>query len=289
MSITCPHVPLRHHLFHIPSFSGQAVETRLKLRPNVAISECATLTLLLIIAGMVPVFAQQTTFYFHDDSELTFSYPAFQVGSFQVAGIQANASSSSAQVFAAATSIAPTTGGITLGMHANISVSGSQSVYAAFVGWVTNPFPVNVTLDGNVAMHVWMSSSDTLGFFQGSEYFMGVADYSPSGSTQFQVLDDYLSNPVSGNIFSSTPTEYIANLTITQHQFQAGSMIVFFAGAGSNKPSYTFNVYFDNPTWQSRADIPADPTLTVPEFQNSILILLPAMLLPSVATKRRKI
>jgi hypothetical protein len=289
MSITCPHVPLRHHLFHIPSFSGQAVETRLKLRPNVAISECATLTLLLIIAGMVPVFAQQTTFYFHDDSELTFSYPAFQVGSVQVSGIQVNPSSSSAQVFAAATPTAPATGGTVRVMYADISVSGSQSAYAAFVGWVTNPFPVNVTLDGNVAMHVWMSSNDTLDFFQGSEYFMGVADYSPSGSTQFQVLDDYLSNPVSGNIFSSTPTEYIANLTITQHQFQAGSMVVFFAGAGSNKQGYTFNVYFDSPTWQSRAGIPADPTLTVPEFQNSILILLPAMLLPSVATKRRKI
>ena len=117
---------------------------------------------------------------------------------------------------------------------------------------------------------------------------MGVADYSPSGSTQFQVLDDYLSNLASGNIFSSSPTEYVASLTISQHQFQAGSMMVFFAGAGSNKQGYTFNVYFDNPTWQSRADIPADPTLTVPEFQNLILILLPAFLVPFIETKRRK-
>ena len=260
---------------------------RLNLGPNLAISECATLTLLLIIAGATPVFAQQTTFYFHDKSELTFSYPAFQVGGFQVSGIQANPSSFSAQVFAAATPIAPATGGAVRAMYADISVAGSQSAYAAFVGWVTNPFRVNVTLDGSVAMHVWMSSNDSLGFFQGSEYFMGVADYSPLGSTQFQVLDDYLSNPASGNIFSSAPTEYVANLTISQHQFQAGSMMVFFAGAGSNKQGYAFNVYFDNPTWLSRADIPANPTLTVPEFQNPILILLPALLLPFVAIKRR--
>jgi hypothetical protein len=258
------------------------------LRLNLAISECITLVLLLIFASSVPVFAQQSTFYFHDDSELTFSYPAFQVGSFQVAGIQVNPSSSSAHVFAAATSIVPATGGIILVMHADISVSGTESVYTAFVGWVTNPFPANVTLNGNVAMHVWMSSNDTLGFFQGSEYYMGVADYSPSGSTQFQVLDDYLGNLTSGNIFGTTPTEYNANLTITQHQFQAGSMMVFFAGAGSNKQGYTFNVYFDNPTWQSRADIPADPTLTVPEFQNLTLILLPAFLFLFVETKRRK-
>ena len=280
---------LGRQLFHIPSLSGLEVETRFMLRLNLAISECITVILLLIFASAVPVFAQQSTFYFHDDSELTFSYPGFQLGGFQVSGIQVNPTSSSAQVFAAATPTAPASGGIIRVMYADISVSGSQSAYAAFVGWVTNPFPVNVTLDGNVAMHVWMSSNDSLDFFQGSEYFMGIADYSPSGSTQFQVLDDYLSNPASGNIFSSTPTEYVANLTITQHQFQAGSMMVFFAGAGSNKQGYTFNVYFDNPTWLSRADIPADPTLTVPEFQNPIFILLLALLFPFVATKRRKI
>jgi hypothetical protein len=181
----------------------------------------------------------------------------------------------------------PTTGGIILVMHAEISVSGPQSVYAAFVGWVTSPFPANVTLDGSVVMHVWMSSNDNLGLLQGSEYFMGVADYFPSGSTQFQVLDDYLSNLVSGNTFTNTPTEYMATLRITQHQFQAGSMMVFFAGTGSNKQGYTFNVYFDNPTWQSRADVPTDPTLTVPEFQHLIWVLLPALLVPFIGTKRR--
>ena len=260
----------------------------LTLRLNRAISEYATLILLLISASAVPVFAQQTTLYFHDDSELTFSYPAFQVGGFQVSGFQASPSSSSAQVFSAATPTAPVTGGIILVMHAEISVSGSQSAYAAFVGWVTNPFPANVTLDGNVVLHVWMSSNDSLGFLQGSEYFMGVADYSPLGSTQFQVLDGYLSNVVFGNTFSSTPTEYVTTLRITQHQFQAGSMMVFFAGAGSNKQGYTFNVYFDNPTWQSRADVPADPTLTVPEFHNPILILVPVLLFSFVETKGRK-
>ena len=252
------------------------------------IMPCLALLAMFIFANTHPVFAQQTTLYFHDNSELTFSYPPFQVGGFQVSGFQASPSSPSAQVFTGATPTAPTTAGTILVMHAEISVSGSQSAYAAFVGWVTNPFPVNVTLDGTVAMHVWMSSNDSLGLLQGSEYFMGVADYFPSGSTQFNLLDDYVSNLVFGNTFGSTPTEYVATLRITQHQFQAGSMMVFFAGAGSNKQGYTFNVYFDNPTWQSRADVPADPTLTVPEFHNPILILLPVLLFSFVETKRRK-
>jgi hypothetical protein len=248
---------------------------------------CVLLTI-LVLATTRPVFTQQTSLYFHDNSELTLSYPPFQLGGFQVSGIQASPSSSSAQVFTAATPSAPGTGGIILIMHAEISASGPQSAYAAFVGWVTNPFPTNVTLDGSVVMHVWISSNDNLGLLQGSEYFMGVADYSPSGSTQFKVLDDYLSTPASGNTFTNTPTEYMATMRITQHQFQAGSMMAFFAGAGSNKQGYTFSIYFDNPTWQSRAEVPADPTLTVPEFQHLIWVLLPALLIPFIGTKLRK-
>ena len=260
----------------------------LRRKPKLGVLPCLALLAMFVFANTRPVFAQQTTLYFHDNSELTFSYPPFQVGGFQVSGFQASPSSPSAQVFTAATPTVPTTAGTILVMHADISVNGSQSAYAAFVGWVTNPFPVNVTLDGNVILHVWMSSNDSLGFLQGSEYFMGVADYSPSGSTRFNVLDDYVSNLAFGNVFSGTPTEYVANLRITQHQFEAGSMMVFFAGAGSNKQGYTFNVYFDNPTWQSRAEVPADPTLTVPEFHNPILILLTVLLFSFVETKRRK-
>jgi len=147
------------------------------------------------------------------------------------------------------------------------------------VAWVSNPFPVNVTLDGNVVMHVWMASNDTLYPWQGSEFFMGVADYyAPTGS--LQVLDYYVSNATVGyNGFTSSPNEYvISTLHITQHQFQAGSMLLFFAGAGSNKQGYSFTVYFDSPKWDSRADIPADPSLTVAEFPGvaplAILVLL---------------
>jgi len=248
------------------------------------------LILLLAIASATPVFAQQATFYFHDNSELTFSYPPFQFGGFQVSGIQANSSSSSAQVFETATPDAPTGSGMAVTMSSTISVSSQPQVYAAFVAWVTPPFPSTVTLDGSVVMQVWMSSNDVLLPWQGSEFFMGVADYSPSNSTQFQLLDDYLSNASIGyNGFTSSPNEYVVNtMRINQHQFQAGSMLMFFAGAGSNKQGFSFTVYFDSPTWQSRADIPADPNLTVSEFPNILPILLSTLLLPIIQTKRRR-
>jgi hypothetical protein len=247
------------------------------------------LVAVLTFPCIVSVFADPTTsFYFHDKSELTFSYPPFQVGNFQVSAIQANASSLSARIFSAANSSAPTTGGVAASVSTQISISGEQSGYAAFVAWVTNPFPTTLTLDGNVTMHVWMASNASFGLLQGSELFMGVADYSPTGSSQFQLLDDYLSTPSFGNVLTKSPTEYVEKLGISQHQFAQGDMIMFFAGVGSNQQGYTFTVYFDNPTWPSRADIPADPNLTVSEFPNAILITTSALLLAFIQIKRRE-
>ena len=245
--------------------------------------------LLLAAANLGRVCAQESaTLYFHDDSEMTFSYPSFQIQGYQVSGIQASSSSSSAHVFQTATTTTPTGQGLALTMSSTISLSGQPSGYIAVVAWLSNPFTTNVTLDGNVVLHVWMSSSDSLTYFppQGSEFFMGVADYSPTGSTQFQVLDVYLSNYTVGyNGFTSSPNEYvISTLHISQHEFQTGDMLMFFAGAGSNKQGYTFTVYFDSPTWPSRADIPADPNLTVPEAPNVGWMLTPAIVVPLIVT-----
>ena len=233
---------------------------------RVAQKFCAQLTLVIILVAVLifpaiaSVYADPTTsFYFHDNSELSFSYPSFQVGNFQVSAIQANSSSLSARIFSAANSTAPTMGGVAVPMSAQISISGQQSGYAAFVAWVTSPFPAILTLDGNVTLHVWMGSNASLGLLQGSELFMGVADYSPTGSNQFQLLDDYLSNPSFGNVLARFPTEYVETLSISQHQFAHGDMIMFFAGVGSNQQGYTFTAYFDNPTHPSPQTYP--PTL----------------------------
>jgi len=251
---------------------------------------CAALTPFAILVSLGSVSAQQTTFYFHDNSELTLSYPPFQIENYQVSGIQANPNSSSARVFEAATPTAPTGEGVALSMSSAIAVSSQPEAYAAFVAWVTNPFPANVTLDGNVVMHVWMSSSDVLLPWQGSEFFMGIADYSPMSSTPFQLLDDFLSNTTIGyNGFSSSPNEYvISTLRINQHEFQAGSMLMFFAGAGSNKQGYSFTIYFDSPSWQSRADIPADPTLAVPEFHDLGWVMMSVLLVPLIGSAIRR-
>jgi hypothetical protein len=240
----------------------------------------AFLSMMLIGLAARPVLAEETAFYFHNIGELDVSLPQFQIGNLQVPEVEANPSSSSARIFSASPDT-PTSNGTAVAMSAQIAISGQQSGYAAVVAWVTNPFPANVTIDGQVVMHVWMSSNDVLLPWQGSELFMGVGDYSPASSTAFQLLDYYLGNAAVGyNGFSNSPNEYvISSLAIDQHQFQAGSMLMFFAGAGSNKQGYTFTVYFDSPTWNSRGEVPADPNLTVPEFPNATLIILTTVIL----------
>ena len=248
----------------------------------------ATIILSAIMTiGIMPVQAQaMTTFYFHDNTELGFSYPSFQVGNYQVSPIQANPSSTSARIFSTANATAPTSSGANVTLSALISVSGQQSGYAAFLAWVTKPFPATLTLNGSVTMHVWMSSNDSLGFLQGSEFFMGIADYSSSGSGSFQLLDDYMSNPGFGNVIAKPPSEYVETMNINQHQFGQGDMIMFFAGVGSNQQGYTFTVYFDNPQYQSRADIPADHGLTVAEFPNAMLLTASALFIVFVRVER---
>lgn len=267
------------------------LKMRFQANPGLEFACCTALIGLLVFAYTSPVFAQEATLYFHDNSELSFSYPPFQFGGFQVSGIQASPSSSSGRVFEVATPTTPSGGGVTLTMSATIAVSSQPQDYAAFVAWVSNPFPAAVTLDGNVVMHVWMSSNDSLALWQGSEFFMGIAYYSPTNSTQFQLLDDYQSNASIGyNGFTSSPNEYVVNtMRINQHQFQAGTMLMFIAGAGSNKQGYSFNVYFDSPNWQSRADVPANPSLTVAEFPSLLPIILSTMLiLPIIRIRRRR-
>lgn len=200
--------------------------------------------------------ADQIPFYFHNHQELVLSIAPFQLGNVQVPQVNASPNSASARAFGYVTSDSPSSGATSVALSSQLYVSGSQSGYAAVVAWVTNPFPANVKVDGDVVMHVWMSSNDGLGFLQGSQYFMGVADYTPI-SSHLLVLSPFVSSSVLGNILSPSPQEYTSTLHISDHEFQAGNMLMFFAGAASNKQGWQFQVYFDGKDTPSGAEVPS--------------------------------
>jgi len=238
-----------------------------------------TLVGLLNLANVQQVSAYETTFYFHNYRELSISLGQLEFGGFQVSSIETDPSSTSARAYADVTPDQPNGGGSSPTLSSLIYVSGQHSGYAAVVAWFTTPFTIGVSLDGDVVMHVWMSSNDGVWPWEGSEYFMGIGDYSPGTTVPLTILWTYTSNAAAGNVFTNSPTEYTASLHISQHEFQPGSMLTFFAGAASKKQGYQFTVHFDSPSWSSRAEIPADPSLTVPEFDNLVIIVVVAITL----------
>jgi len=234
---------------------------------------------LLNVANVQQASAYETPFYFHNYRELSISLGQLEFGGFQVSSIETDPSSTSARAYADVTPDQPSGEGSRPTLSALIYVSGQQSGYAAVVAWFTRPFTIGVSLDGDVVMHVWMSSNDGVWPWEGSEYFMGIGDYSPGPTAPLTILWTYTSNAVAGNVFTNSPAEYTVSLHLSQHEFQSGSMLMFFAGAASKKQGYQFTVYFDSLSWSSRAEIPADPSLTVPEFDNLVIIVVVAMTL----------
>jgi hypothetical protein len=238
-----------------------------------------SLVLAVSIGLILPqsVYGYQTTFFFHNNGELSISSNQVQLGSSQIS-LQASPSSSSARAFEISTATAPSGTGTSINLAVQISVpasGGNPSGYAAFAAWLTKPLETSVMLDGDVNLHVWMSSSDDLGFPDGSLFIMGVADYSAANS-KVDVLSTYSSAGTIGNVFTSSPKEYSApsgKIHINQHEFQTGDRLMFLAGAASTKQGWTFNVYFDSASWNSRGDIPADAALSVPEFGNVTILL----------------
>lgn len=214
----------------------------------------------------------QTTFYFHNNRELSISITQVKVGGL-VLSIQARPTSQSARAYEESNANAASGTGSALQLTSQIYVAGQQSGYVALVAWFAKAFTSKVKLDGDVMMHVWMSSSDGLWPWEGSLYFMGVGDYSPASST-VEILGTYVSSGVSGNILASSPQEYFTMMRINQHDFETGNRLMFFAGAGSTKQGWKFTIYFDSATWNSRVEIPADPTLTVPEFGKASIVLV---------------
>ncbi len=236
------------------------------------------------------VYGYQTTFFFHNNQELSLSLSQIQIGSMQIS-IQSYPSSSSARTYEEASISTPSGTGTTVTLTAQIYVpanAGQPSGYAAVVAWFMKPFQSRLRLDGDVNVHVWMSSNDDVGFLGGSLLFLGVADYSPSNS-KAEVLSSYVSDPTIGNSINPSPKEYSApnsRVHITQHDFQIGNRLVFFAGAGSTKQGWKFNVYFDGLSWNSRAEVPVDATLSVPEFTYSSVLLALSAVIPSVLHRK---
>ncbi len=137
-----------------------------------------------------------------------------------------------------------------------------RTVYIGYVAWLL-PIQSDVQVDGEVRISVWMSSNDNPGFLGGTGYFFAIADVNPQnpGDSSFRNLK-YDGSESSGNILGATPklvstTDFGRSFMIVNHHFAAGRSLAFFAGAGSAKQGWQFQVYFDSTATPAGATVPS--------------------------------
>jgi hypothetical protein len=246
------------------------------------------MTIIMVLWSAMPlVSAYQTTFYFHNHSQPSISVSPFKLGSFQIPAINASPDSPSARAFAEPTPTPPTGPGTSLDLTGLILIQGAASAYAGLAGWIMKPFSTEVSVTGDVIMHVWMSSQDSLLPWEVSVWFVGVADYRPGSPAQ--VLAINVTKPTLGSALSVSAAEYEGKMHINPHTFQPGSTILLFSGAASTRQGWKFTIDFDSPSHNSRAELPVDATLTIPEFRNITPILLAAGLIALISKRKLQV
>lgn len=250
--------------------------------------------LLLSVTSIIPVGQAQDQagqLFFHKVKLLSLALPAFSFSGLTIDSI--SSPSSSAVAFEEA-SPEPVTGPeVRAELESRISVKGWVSGWAGAVAWLTRPFrnPVQISPDRPIKIHIWMSSNDPLDALagQGSVYFAGIASYMTSNDTVRLLWSEVRPSGlrVLGKNLPDSPAEFVFEARIDDYLFGRGDMILFFVGAGSNKESWKFTVYFDSQERPSRASLPLDLQLAVPEFDNTTIAYIVAIV-AAVALIRSK-
>jgi hypothetical protein len=218
------------------------------------------LVLMLIISicsvGSAPVGsdAADANVYFHSDAAQT--SPLFGVTGSEFL-YRADTSAPTNPTGVAVTIASQIPSSRILGLGFNLPTL--QNFYVGYVAWFL-PVQHNSIVNGIVTVNVWLSSNANPGM--GSGYFFALADINPSNlqdnftplSSNFQVQP--------GNVLPSSPTMISTSMfnepfQISNHQFQTGRELAFFAGAGSGNPSWQFNAYFDGQDTPSYATVPS--------------------------------
>lgn len=253
-----------------------------------------TYILLLSVTSIIPAGQAQDhagQLFFHKVKLLSLALPAFSFSGLTIDSI--SSPSSSAVAFEEA-SPEPVTGPeVRAELESRISVRGWVSGWAGAAAWLTRPFryPVQISPDKPIKMYVWMSSNDALDALagQGSVYFAGIAAYVTSNDTVRLLWSEVRPSGlrVLGKNLPDSPAEFVFEARIDDYLFGRGDMILFFVGAGSNKEGWKFAAYFDSQERPSRAIIPLDLQLAVPELQNMTIAYITTIVVAVLLIRRK--
>ncbi len=192
----------------------------------------------------------------------------------------------SEMIYEQADASSPTGTSITVTLSSNIQLAslarlgiqiGSQNGYFAYVAWLFST-PPNLQVNGDITINVWMSSNEDPGL--ASAYFFAIADVDPTKLLNAFSNLGYNYRASFGKILDATPSlrstdDFGKPLHITNHLFSPGRMLLFIAGAGSTKPGWHFNIYFDGSNNPSSAMVPS--TLLATQSSSTIISTVTAV------------
>lgn len=132
-------------------------------------------------------------------------------------------------------------------MNGPYDVEG-YNIYIGLVGWITQPLTEDLHVLGEVTISCWMSSSEEVGFWDGSGYLMGLVELDANSEIVWPetLMEGLGAEGGQGKLIAYDPTMYTITIQDVDHVFRAGNSIMFIVGAACTIQGWTASVYFDS-------------------------------------------
>ena len=137
---------------------------------------------------------------------------------------------------------------------------GIYTFYTGGVAWVTEPLAGDLNVSGTVEVHVWLNSTQELGPWDVLAYGAVLADVDEEGD-----VTEYWYSYASGEL-PDNPGEYVFELDVGQHVFEAGHVISVGIGVACTEYGYPVSVSFGGANFPARAELPVVNPISIEEL-----------------------
>jgi len=136
-----------------------------------------------------------------------------------------------------------------------------MTVWVGGVSWGSRRLLNDTRMLGTVRFHCWLSSEESLGFWEASGVGVGVAEVDAKGRVVWGPVYRYVYSFRS--MLSSVPSEYPLTVDV-DHVFRAGNHILFGLVIGSTRQGWRAKVHLDSADYPSRVVVPFEGFIGLP-------------------------
>lgn len=127
------------------------------------------------------------------------------------------------------------------------------TVWVGGVSWGSRRLLNDTRMLGSVRFYCWLSSEESLSFWEASGVGVGVAEVNAKGTVVWGPVYRYVYSFWS--MLSSVPSEYSLTVDV-DHLFRAGNHILFGVVVGSTRQGWRAKVHVDSADYPSRVVVP---------------------------------